>query len=114
MYGRKDRGEALWRCPAHDRAEGCPNRTFLREEELKEALRRHWEEQAGDLTDLAAEAACLAGASAPPEELLREAERFLHLETMTNAQLRALLEGVTVREDRRAEIVLRPLQTPGL
>ena len=46
---------------------------------------------------------------APPEELRREAERFLHLETMNNAQLRRLLEGVTVREDRQAEIVLRPL-----
>ncbi|MDY3282627.1 recombinase family protein [Dysosmobacter sp.] len=113
VYGRKDRGEVLWRCPGHDREGSCPNRTFLREEELKEALRRHWQ-RAGNLTDLAAEAAAQAGDMAPPEELRREAERFLNLETMTNPALRTLLEGITIREDRQAEIVLRPLQIPGL
>lgn len=113
-FGRKDRGGAVWRCPAHDREGSCPNRTFLREGELKEVLCRHWEQQAGDLAGLAAEAARQAGDMAPPEELRREAERFLRLETMNNAQLRTLLEEVAVREDRRAEVMLRPLQTPGL
>ena len=86
----------------------------MREEELKEVLCRHWEQQAGDLAGLAEEAARQAGDMAPPEELRREAERFLRLETMNNAQLRTLLEEVAVREDRRAEVMLRPLQTPGL
>ena len=114
VCGRKDRGEAVWLCPAHDREGTCPNRTFLREWELIETLRCHWRKQAGDLTELAAEAVRMTGDSGPQEELLQEAERFLNLETMNNSQLRTLLEGVTVREDRRAEIMLRPLQTPGL